>query len=125
MATGLIQHITNGQLIKITTFIVIEAATGTAYSSDGPMILNTNKNAIFLLLNTKQNPIYCVTCRKFRDLQAGKVLYKEAGNKLLSGQHASLSQCQTATTVSGAAFQNRNEHRVCIPFRRPHQGAGL
>ena len=37
MATGLIQHITNGQLIKITTFIVIEAATDWALALAGSM----------------------------------------------------------------------------------------
>lgn len=74
MKTGLLNTLQTGNL-GLQIFIV----SGTAYCSDGPMILNTNKNAIFLLLNTKQNITYCVTIRRFRAFKEKKYY----GNKQL------------------------------------------
>jgi hypothetical protein len=96
MKTGLLNTLQTGNL-GLQIFIV----SGTAYCSDGPMILNTNKNAIFLLLNTKQNITYCVTIRRFRAFKEKKYY----GNKQLITE---AGKCLPLRVMKNAVFVKRN-----------------
>lgn len=133
MKTGLLNTLQTGNL-GLQIFIV----SGTAYCSDGPMILNTNKNAIFLLLNTKQNITYCVTIRRFRAFKekkyyGNKQLITEAGKCPAVAGHEKRGFreekfCNSRSSIEGltsnisiGAFEYRNEHRIRVPCRRPYQ----